>query len=500
MKRVNWKFEMKAHLRSHIARLTLLCVLCASAVPAGAAKLSIVAGTTSKLVQVFVQDTSSATGDGLTGLAYNTASLSGYYYREGAASAASITLATMTLGTWTSGGFVVVDGTNMPGVYQLALPNAAIAAGAKSVVVMLKGAANMAPCVLEIELTATDNQTTPLAANVTQIGGSTAAIGTDHKLILSSDTFTSGAEIQAVSTVTQLSDTERDNIVAGVWANADKTGYSLASSQTFSTSGSVGSVVGAVGSVTGNVGGNVTGSVASVTNPVTAGTVTDKTGYSLATAPPTAAAIADAVWDEAQSGHTTAGTFGLYLDAAISGVSGGGGSCDPADVAAASAAAVWDELLSGHATAGSAGAYLAATFGKLGSTTVTVQNPVASNGTLTIVQGDDYASSSSLSLTRSWSGISLVGGSVEFTAQPSATYTAGSGAATLGPVACTFTGGGTGSTIVVTIPLTADQTGGLDVSPPSNPANYTYQVRGTTSGGQKATLFLGSMTVRRQVQ
>jgi len=55
---------------------------------------------------------------------------------------------------------------------------------------------------------------------------------------------------------------------------------------------------------------SVSGAVASVTSPVTAGTVTDKTGYSLATAPPTAAAVADAVWDEATSGHTTAGTYG----------------------------------------------------------------------------------------------------------------------------------------------------------------------------------------------
>lgn len=33
---------------------------------------------------------------------------------------------------------------------------------------------------------------------------------------------------------------------------------------------------------------------------------------------PTAAAIADAVWDEAQSGHTTAGTFGKYVDSQLS--------------------------------------------------------------------------------------------------------------------------------------------------------------------------------------
>jgi len=50
--------------------------------------------------------------------------------------------------------------------------------------------------------------------------------------------------------------------------------------------------------------------VASVANAVTVGTNNDKTGYSLAVTPPTAAAVADAVWDEATSGHTTAGTYG----------------------------------------------------------------------------------------------------------------------------------------------------------------------------------------------
>jgi hypothetical protein len=33
---------------------------------------------------------------------------------------------------------------------------------------------------------------------------------------------------------------------------------------------------------------------------------------------PTAADVADAVWDELHSGHLTAGSFGLYLDAAVS--------------------------------------------------------------------------------------------------------------------------------------------------------------------------------------
>lgn len=122
------------------------------------AKLTLKAGTTSKDINVFVQDSSKTDGSGLTGLAYNTSSLSAYYHRQGANAAVAISLATKTLGTWASAGFVVVDGTNLPGVYELGIPDAALAAGATWVVIMLKGAANMAPVVLEIELTAVDNQ------------------------------------------------------------------------------------------------------------------------------------------------------------------------------------------------------------------------------------------------------------------------------------------------------------------------------------------------------
>ncbi len=121
-------------------------------------KLSILAGTTSKTVDVFIQDSRSSVGAGLTGLVYNTGSLTAYYYREGANATVAISLATQTLGTWATGGFIVVDGTNMPGVYQLGVPDLAFASGAKSVVIFLQGAANMVPVPVEIELTAVNNQ------------------------------------------------------------------------------------------------------------------------------------------------------------------------------------------------------------------------------------------------------------------------------------------------------------------------------------------------------
>lgn len=123
------------------------------------AKLSVVKGTTSLSAYIFISDSSVTTGAGKTGLAFNTASLVAYYVRPRAAPVA-ITLATLAAVTtaYTSGGFIEIDATNMPGIYRVDIPDAALATGVNAVVVMLKGAANMVPVALEIELTGVDNQ------------------------------------------------------------------------------------------------------------------------------------------------------------------------------------------------------------------------------------------------------------------------------------------------------------------------------------------------------
>jgi hypothetical protein len=65
-------------------------------------------------------------------------------------------------------------------------------------------------------------------------------------------------------------------------------------------------------------------------------------------------ATADGVWDELQSGHTIAGSFGKYLDDEITDIA------INAD-ASAIADAVWDELITGHTIAGSYGLAVANT-------------------------------------------------------------------------------------------------------------------------------------------
>lgn len=120
-------------------------------------KLKLKRGTTSKSVRVFVQDATQTDGRGLSTLLYNTSGLTCFYSREGDTGATSFSLVNATVGTWTSGGFKAVDSVNMPGVYELGLPNAVLSAG-NTTHLMLKGATGMVPVLAEIELDAVDYQ------------------------------------------------------------------------------------------------------------------------------------------------------------------------------------------------------------------------------------------------------------------------------------------------------------------------------------------------------
>lgn len=127
------------------------------------------AGATSQCFAVFVGDSTSSAGAGLTGLAYNSAGLTCYYFRNETATgetATSITLATSTLGTFTSGAFKEISSTNMPGWYEFCPPDGSLASGAASVSYQCKGATNMAPMNLRTLLFGTaDVNIISIAAN-----------------------------------------------------------------------------------------------------------------------------------------------------------------------------------------------------------------------------------------------------------------------------------------------------------------------------------------------
>lgn len=125
------------------------------------AKISILQGATSVTVNIWIADSSSATGAGLTGLVFNTAGLTCYYMRPKIA-ATAVTLATLAAVTsaYSSGGFKEIDSANAPGWYRFDIPDAAIANAERFCSFHFKGAANMAPLPLEVELTGWNNQST----------------------------------------------------------------------------------------------------------------------------------------------------------------------------------------------------------------------------------------------------------------------------------------------------------------------------------------------------
>lgn len=121
--------------------------------------MELIRGRTSQIIPVRIVDSN---GLPKTGLVFNTSGLSAVYQRELDAAPTTITLATMTAGTWATGGFIELNSTSMPGVYAVGIPNAAISAADASTwsVIQFVGtvAANLYAQPIRIDLVAVNVQ------------------------------------------------------------------------------------------------------------------------------------------------------------------------------------------------------------------------------------------------------------------------------------------------------------------------------------------------------
>ena len=133
-----------------------------------ASTITIAPGSTSQSIELYL---------GATGLTASTAGLSARYNRTRTASV-SIPLVARTIAqAWTSGGFAEVDATNMPGVYRLDLPDAALAAGADDVTIVVRGASGTNGAVMTVKLSSgglTSAQTASAVWDAATVGYNTA--------------------------------------------------------------------------------------------------------------------------------------------------------------------------------------------------------------------------------------------------------------------------------------------------------------------------------------
>jgi hypothetical protein len=122
----------------------------------------IYAGETSQSLPIFIRDTTSTTGGGLSGVTTASAGLIIEWRRQGQSTWTQATPAQLSaasgkvLGTFTAWG-IVADG-GLAGAYELDLPDAAYASGVEFVVIRVRGVASMLPVLVIIELDAVNYQ------------------------------------------------------------------------------------------------------------------------------------------------------------------------------------------------------------------------------------------------------------------------------------------------------------------------------------------------------
>jgi len=133
------------------------------------------AGATGIILPFEVWDSTNACGARLGGLVAASSGLTCYYDRIGASGApVAVTLSSGTKGTYTSSAFIA-KGTGMSGTYDLCVPDAALATGAKAVDFFLQGAAAMVPVAIHVELDSNFDASGNLVGNVE--GNVSGAVG-----------------------------------------------------------------------------------------------------------------------------------------------------------------------------------------------------------------------------------------------------------------------------------------------------------------------------------
>jgi hypothetical protein len=319
-------------------------------------------GTTSLNLSVVVYDTTSTTGAGLSGLTHTTSGLILEYRRAGQSTWTQLGvdtgLVSKNLGDYVSGG-ICANG-DRAGRYEIGIPDAAIAAGVRMVEICLRGAANMHPVDIEIELDAVDYQDaaafglsridqtigsrstltaggvrTELATELARIDATVSSRATQSSVDAIDDFI--DTEVLAIKNKTDLIVAFPDNFgslditVGGAIAelgpnaltangavDAIPTAVWNALLASYTTANTFGARV--VRSLNSNNTVQITGShhAAAVLHDAEPNSIPEDAFVSGALSARALAAdavgeIADGVWDEPTSGHTTAGTTGKAL-------------------------------------------------------------------------------------------------------------------------------------------------------------------------------------------
>jgi hypothetical protein len=162
-----------------------------------ASTITIAPGSTSQSIELYL---------GATGLTFATSGLAAYYVRNQSAPVA-ITLVTQTpTGAWASGGFAEISSSLVPGVYRLDVPNAAFAAGASDVTIVVRGASGTNGAVLTVTLS---------SGGLTEAQTASAVWGASVAGYVAETDF--GGVVNATRSLVGTIDTEIGDVASNVW-------------------------------------------------------------------------------------------------------------------------------------------------------------------------------------------------------------------------------------------------------------------------------------------
>lgn len=280
----------------------------------------------------------STTGLGKTGLL--TGDMTGSYVREGGTKVALSFTSASAGDSFSTGRWAEVDATNMRGLYQFHLPNASLATGAEAVTFHFN-ATGVIDKIIRISLLDVDlrNATNAGLSNLNAtISSRSDLVATD--IVLNGAIGTFGGAVNNVTTVTNV--TNVTNPVT-VGTNNDKTGYSIAGTKTNLDSLndiSLAGVNGEVDTALTDIGLDHLLSASASGSDVTDNSIVAKIVSKSGTAD----------WDSFDNTTDSLEAIRDRGDAAWT-TGGGGGGYTPAEIADA----VLDEALSGHTTSGSLG-------------------------------------------------------------------------------------------------------------------------------------------------
>lgn len=111
---------------------------------------------TSQILEIFMEDASTAS-TGKTGLGFGDVTI--LYTRQGVAAPVAVTEQNMTLGTWASGGWKLIDDSAYKGLYEFGIPDAALVNAPQPA---------EAPAYVDIHVTASDAFDTIMRVHLTQ--------------------------------------------------------------------------------------------------------------------------------------------------------------------------------------------------------------------------------------------------------------------------------------------------------------------------------------------